>query len=95
MNESQKKAIKKYKKKLNRLTLDFSPAESEMWEHINKQPKKQTYIKDLIRKDMRKSQMEERYKGAEKTVAEALKHIAIRQNEEEIKRLKEDLEKMK
>lgn len=23
-----------------------------MWEHINKQPKKQTYIKDLIRKDM-------------------------------------------
>ena len=50
--EAQKKAIKKYKEKLNRLTVDFSPAEADLWEHINAQPKKQTYIKDLIRKDM-------------------------------------------
>lgn len=54
MRESQKEAIKKYKKKLKRLTLDFSPAEADLVDHINKQPKKQTYIKDLIRKDMNK-----------------------------------------
>jgi ribosomal protein S21 len=52
-SESQKKAIKNYKKKINRITIDFSPAEQEMWEHIQSQEKKQTYIKDLIRKDMK------------------------------------------
>ena len=51
-SEAQLKAIKKYREKLNRLTLNFSPAESDLWEHIQAQPKKQTYIKDLIRKDM-------------------------------------------
>lgn len=53
VRESQKKANKTYRKKMNRLTLDFSPADQEMWEHIQSQPKKQTYIKDLIRKDMK------------------------------------------
>ena len=53
-SESQKKAIKKYREKMNRITVDFSPAELEMWEHIQSQPKKQTYIKDLIRADMEK-----------------------------------------
>lgn len=50
--ESQRSAVKKYKQKVKRLTLDFSPAESELWEQIQKQEKKQTYIKNLIRKDM-------------------------------------------
>ena len=54
MRESQKKAIKEYKKKVKRLTLEFAPTEAELLDHINKQPKKQTYIKDLIRKDMNK-----------------------------------------
>lgn len=54
--ESQRKAIKKYKEKLNRITLDFSPAEADLWNHIQSQPKKQTYIKDLIRKDMTKGE---------------------------------------
>ena len=53
-SEAQKKAVKQYKKKLNRITIDFSPAEADMWQHILKQPKKQTYIKDLIRADMGK-----------------------------------------
>lgn len=53
-SEAQLKAIKNYRKKLNRLTLSFSPAESDLWEHIQSQPKKQTFIKDLIRKDMKK-----------------------------------------
>lgn len=52
--EAQKKAVKKYKEKVKRITVDFSPAEQELWEHIQSQPKKQTYIKDLIRADMDK-----------------------------------------
>ena len=52
--EAQRKAVKKYKEKVNRITVDFSPAEEELWNHIQNQPKKQTYIKDLIRKDMAK-----------------------------------------
>lgn len=55
-SEAQLKAIKNYRKKLNRLTLNFSPAEAELWEHIQSQPKKQTFIKDLIREDMKKEQ---------------------------------------
>ena len=53
-SEAQLRAIKNYKKKVNRITIDFSPAEAEMWEHIQKQPKKQTYIKNLIRADLDK-----------------------------------------
>lgn len=53
-SDAQKKAIKKYREKLNRITVDFSPAEAELWEHIQNQPKKQTYIKDLIRADIEK-----------------------------------------
>lgn len=53
-SDAQKKAIKKYREKLNRITIDFSPAEAELWEHIQNQPKKQTYIKDLIRADIEK-----------------------------------------
>ncbi len=53
-SEAQKRANKNYRKKMNRIMLDFSPAELELWEHIQKQPKKQTYIKDLIRADMGK-----------------------------------------
>lgn len=52
VSEAQKKALKKYKEKIKRLTLDFTPSEADLYEHISKQPKKQTYIKDLIRVDM-------------------------------------------
>lgn len=52
--EAQKRANKNYRKKMNRIMLDFSPAEAEVWEHIQQQPKKQTYIKNLIRADMEK-----------------------------------------
>ena len=55
-SQAQLKAIKKYREKLNRLTLNFSPAEADLWEHIQSQPKKQTFIKDLIREDMKKEQ---------------------------------------
>ncbi len=53
-SEAQRRAAANYKKKLNRITIDFSPAEQEMWEHIQAQEKKQTYIKNLIRADIEK-----------------------------------------
>ena len=54
-SEAQRKAVKKYKQKVKRITVDFYPADDELWQHIQSQEKKQTYIKDLIRKDMRES----------------------------------------
>ena len=56
MTEAQKKAKKKYKAKGTRLTIDFCPSEKELVEQIEKQPKKQTYIKDLIRADIKKTE---------------------------------------
>lgn len=53
-SEAQLKAVKNYKKKVNRITVDFAPTENELWEHVQSQPKKQTYIKNLIRADMDK-----------------------------------------
>ena len=54
--EAQKRAFDNYRKKLKRLTVNFSPAEAELWAQIEKQPQKQTYIKDLIRADMKREQ---------------------------------------
>ena len=51
-SDAQYRASQKYKQKVKRITLEFSPVESELWEHIQKQPKKQTYIKALIRADI-------------------------------------------
>ena len=50
-SEAQKKAVKKYKEKVKRITIDFYPTEMDLYEHIQNQSKKQTYIKDLIRND--------------------------------------------
>ena len=52
--EAQRNAIRKYKEKVKRFTLEFSPTEQDMLDHLNSQPKKQTYIKELIRADMAK-----------------------------------------
>lgn len=49
---AQRRAVEKYKKKVKRITIDFAPTEAELWEHIQSQEKKQTYIKNLIRADM-------------------------------------------
>lgn len=57
-SEAQLRAVKKfkekYKKKVNRITVDFYPTEESLWQHIQSQPNKQGYIKSLIRADMRK-----------------------------------------
>jgi hypothetical protein len=50
--EAQKKAKKKYMSKVKRLTIDFYPSESDLIKQIEKQPQKQTYIKNLIRADI-------------------------------------------
>lgn len=53
ITEAQKKAKDKYRtEKVKRITIDFYPADAELWEHIQKQDKKQTYIKELIKKDL-------------------------------------------
>lgn len=51
-SEAQKKAVKKYKEKVKRMTIEFSPTEMELYDHIQQQDKKQTYVKDLIRADI-------------------------------------------
>jgi hypothetical protein len=53
-SEAQLRAVKKYKEKVHRITIDFHPTEQDLWERIQSQPKKSTYIKDLIRKDITK-----------------------------------------
>lgn len=53
-SEAQLKAVKKYKEKVKRITIEFHPTEAQMWEHIQKQDKKQTYIKSLIKADIEK-----------------------------------------
>lgn len=54
-SDAQLRAAQKYKKaNLKRITVDFSPVEAELWEHIQKQPNKQGYIKSLIRADLDK-----------------------------------------
>lgn len=56
MTEAQKRAKQKYQSQVKRLTIDFYPTEADLIAHIEKQEKKQTYIKDLIRKDMKGEQ---------------------------------------
>lgn len=51
-SEAQKKAVKKYKEKMKRITIEFYPSEMDLYDHIQQQTKKQTYVKDLIRADI-------------------------------------------
>lgn len=54
--EAQRRAIQKYKQKVKRITIEFSPAEEDIWDHIQSKSKKQTYIKDLIKADMKRGE---------------------------------------
>lgn len=54
--ESQKAARNRYQKKVTRLQIDFYPTEAELLAHLEKQEAKATYIKNLIRADMKKEQ---------------------------------------
>ena len=55
-SQAQIDAVKRYKQKNSkRFCMDFYPSDTDILDHLNKQPKKQTYIKELIRRDMEKS----------------------------------------
>lgn len=54
-SDAHLRAVQKYKQKVKRITLEFHPTEEELWNHIQSQPKKQTYIKSLIRADMERN----------------------------------------
>lgn len=50
---AQLRAAQKYKReKIKRTTVEFTPNDLDVWEHLQNQPNKQGYIKDLIRADM-------------------------------------------
>ena len=51
-SEAQKKAVKKYKEKMKRISIEFYPSEMDLYDHVQRQTKKQTYVKDLIRADI-------------------------------------------
>ena len=53
--EALKKAQDKYSQKVKQVILKFNTeTEADLLEHLQKQDRIQTYIKDLIRKDMEK-----------------------------------------
>lgn len=54
--EAQLRANRKYKKTVKKVLVEFYPTEKELWEHLQAQDKKQTYIKNLIRADMNKEE---------------------------------------
>jgi hypothetical protein len=53
MTDAEKRARAKYLAKGKRLTVNFYPTELDLYEHLANQPQKTTYIKDLIRADMK------------------------------------------
>ena len=53
VSEAQKRATTKYKnEKTRKFMLRFFPADEDLWEHLQKQPTKAAYIRELIRRDM-------------------------------------------
>lgn len=55
LTEAQKRAKEKYRKKGKQVVIQFYQTEQEMIDYLEMQPAKATYIKKLIREDMKKS----------------------------------------
>lgn len=55
MSEAQNRAKKKYLDKGKRITINLYPSETDLIEHLEKQEHKITYIKNLIREDIKRS----------------------------------------
>ena len=53
LTEAQKKAKAKYNSKVTKVSIEFYPSDAELLKKVQEQPNKQSYIKDLIRKDIR------------------------------------------
>lgn len=56
MTEAQKKAAREYDKKVRRVVVEFFPTDEKLIEQLNKQEKVATYIKNLIREDIKKGE---------------------------------------
>ena len=54
MTEAENRAKRNYRKKTKYISIEFYPAEMDLFEHLQKQEQKRTYIKNLIREDMNK-----------------------------------------
>lgn len=52
MNEAQKKAKKKYNKKIKKIQIEFYPKDEKIYEYIKTKKKIQGHIKELIKKEM-------------------------------------------
>ncbi|WP_156908412.1 hypothetical protein [Atopobium fossor] len=53
--QAQLKATEAYRKKsVKTFSLKFFPADHDLYEHLQNQPKKAEYLRELIRKDMDK-----------------------------------------
>lgn len=52
LTEAQKRAKEKYRQKRKSVLLEFFPPEMDLYEHIEKQSAKATYIKHLIKEDI-------------------------------------------
>ena len=53
LTEAQKRAKAKYNEKVTKIAIEFYPQDAELLQHLNSQPNKQGYIKELIKKDIR------------------------------------------
>lgn len=58
MSDSRKRAMAKYRKKCRQFVMTFYPCETELIEYFEHQENKTKYLKDLIRKDMEKQDIE-------------------------------------
>lgn len=55
LTDAQRRAKAKYtSEKVKRLTVSFYPAEAELWDKLQTQENKQGYIKELIKKDLKR-----------------------------------------
>lgn len=52
LTEAQKKAKAKYNSKVTKVSVEFYPQDEMLLLHLKHQENKQSYIKELIRKDM-------------------------------------------
>ena len=60
MTEAQRRAKNNYKSQIKRIYIELFPTETDLIEHLEKQEAKSTYIKNLIRADIKRSRKTER-----------------------------------
>jgi hypothetical protein len=52
LTEAQKRAKAKYNSKVTKVSVEFYPSDNMLLQHLQHQENKQSYIKELIKKDM-------------------------------------------